>query len=423
MKLPLVLTAIIVAISALWGVREHRTLTVLRLQHQAALREAAELGVSSDTTKPFTATKVTRRLREDDARKVKEFADSLVAFAHEMKQTEETGDPPDEGMKKRTFELIDGMLSLTGAELKLLVAELRTRTDMDDEMRKHMIGFSIMMLAQQHPRMAIALFTESSDLMKDNPMGDHVVSSALTQWAKDEPLAALEWIKQNATKHPDLVKDDAKRAVIIGAAQQDFGLAFQLAGEIKFEGGDESLMDTLADSANTPERQAEFLAALRKHAAGITDAKAREKFQTSGVREMFSEVTESGFDRSMKWLETAELSESESAGLLGSIDYHATKKETGKWLDWIASQPGNANQREESTRDLVRQWTGNDYRAAGEWLANSPAGPTKDAAVMSYVETVAPYDPEIATQWANTLPAEKRGNALKEIEQRKPKSE
>jgi hypothetical protein len=423
MKLPLVLTTIIVAISALWGVREHRTLTVLRLQHQAALREAAELGVSSDTTKPFTATKVTRRPREDDARKVKAFADSLVAFAHEMKQTEETGDPPDEGMKKRTFELMDGMLSLSGAELKLLVAELRARTDMDDEMRKNMIGFSVMMLAQQHPRMAIALFTESSDLMKDNFMGDHVVSSALTQWAKDEPLAALEWIKQNATKHPDLVKDDAKRAVLTGAAQQDFGLAFQLAGELKLEGGDELLMHTLADTANTPERQTEFLAALRKHAAGIADAKKREETIASGVKNVFSEVTESGFDRSMKWLEITGLSDSESAGLLGEINYHTAKKETGKWLDWIATQPGDAKQRQETTSDLVREWTGNDYRAAGEWLATSTAGPTKDAAVMSYVETVAPYDPEIATQWANTLPADKREKALKEIEQRRPKSE
>ena len=75
----------------------------------------------------------------------------------------------------------DRMLSLNGDELKILIAELRGRTDMDDEMRKGMIGFSIMMLAQEHPEKALAIFTESSDLLEDNPMREHVLSSSLTQ--------------------------------------------------------------------------------------------------------------------------------------------------------------------------------------------------------------------------------------------------
>jgi hypothetical protein len=256
MKLPITLTVIILAAGSFWGVKEGRTLTTLREEHRRVVHEAAMLGVSTDPSKPFVPTKATKRQREDGTRKAKDFAETLVAFAKEMKEMEKSGKQPDEAMQKRIMEMVDGMLSLNGEELKILIAEMRSRTDLDDEMRKNMIGFSIMMLAQQHPQTALAIFTESSDLLEDNPMSKHVLSSALTQWAKDQPLEAVEWIKKNSEKHKDLVTDDAKRAVIAGAARKDFGLAFQLAAEIKMSAQDGSLLHTMARAATTPERQA-----------------------------------------------------------------------------------------------------------------------------------------------------------------------
>jgi hypothetical protein len=73
---------------------------------------------------------------------------------------------------------------------------------------------------------------------------------------------------------------------------------------------------------------------------------------------------------------------------------------------------------------MIQNWTEKDYRAAGTWLASTPDSPTKQAAVRSYAETVAPYDPETAAQWALTLPAdEKRTQTLKRIHQQWPKDD
>ena len=119
----------------------------------------------------------------------------------------------------------------------------------------------------------------------------------------------------------------------------------------------------------------------------------------------------------MDWIQSADLSRTETASLVESLNYDLTKGNTGKWLDWIATQPAAGNQAEATTRNLVHNWTEKDYKAAGEWLAQCPAGPTKEAATLSYLETIAPYEPDAAAQWAATLPAAKQKGALQAIYQ------
>ncbi|MCU0747938.1 MAG: hypothetical protein MUF13_00120 [Akkermansiaceae bacterium] len=423
MKFPLVLTALIIAAGSFWGMKETQTLAKLREQHRQVIQEAATLGISSDVTQPFNPTKSTKRQRDDGERKAKDFANSLVAFAKEMKELEKNGTQPDADMQKRIFDMVEGMYSLKGSELKIVIADLRSRSDLDDETRKEMISFSIMMLAQQHPQTALAIFTESADLLDGNPMSKHVLSSSLSQWAKDQPLEALEWIKQNAEKHPELVTEETKRAVITGAAENDLGLAFQLSTELKLTAAEDSILRSLARSAKTPERRADFLAALRKQAASMPDKEAAAKLMDSGIGTLFSTVADGGFDKTMEWMKTSGLNADETATLMketDSLSYHITKADTGKWLDWISSnagQAGEADKPENATRNLVRNWTENDYKAAGEWLASSPAGPHKETATIAYLETVAPYDPDVAAQWADTLTGDKKTAAIRKIHQ------
>ena len=90
MKLPLALTFIILAAGSYWGVHESQVLTTLREKHRQVTREATALGVSTDASKPDTQTKVTKRQREDSSRKVKDFTNTLVAFAKEMKEMEKS---------------------------------------------------------------------------------------------------------------------------------------------------------------------------------------------------------------------------------------------------------------------------------------------------------------------------------------------
>lgn len=413
MKLPLALTVVILAAGSIWGVRENQYLTRIREQHRLVVTEAAALGVSTNPSKSSVVTKAGKREREDSTRKAKEFAERLVSFAKEMKEMETSGKQPDEAMQKRIMEMMDGMMSLNGAELKILIAELKGRTDMDDEMRQGMLSFSIMMLAQQHPETALALFTESSDMMGDNPMSKHALSSALSQWAKDQPLAALEWIKKNEAAHPDLVNDEARAAVIAGAARSDFGLALQLIGELKVSA--DRVLSQIVMVAVTPEQQSELLAALRKQAANTTDKSEGDELLSKGVRGLFLQVAQSGYDKTMAWLESADLSATESGSMAEGLNYYQTKADTGKWLDWISTQTMDGTQSENVTRNLMREWTSKDYQSAGEWLARTPAGPVKESATISYLETVAPYEPDVAAQWAATLPAGKQKSELNHI--------
>jgi hypothetical protein len=415
MKTPVALTIIVIAVGLWWGLRERSHLEEIRDRHSQLVIEAQELGIPTDASTPHHPSRNQKRLREDSGAEIREFADTLVAFAKEMEEGGESETADAESQQKRVVELIQGMLSLNGSELKLLITEMRNRTDIDDGMRSNIIGFSIMMLAQQHPESALALYTGSSDLLDGVEVGDHVLSSALNQWAKDQPLAALEWIKENASKHPELVNDEARLAVIAGAAQSDFGLAFQLAAELKPGALDGDVMNRMARSANTPERQAQFLTALRKQAAATTDKKAGEELLQSGLGSLFSQVTDAGYEKSMTWLESAQLSTVEASRLTQGLNYHTTKADTGKWLDWISSQTDTGGKSEDKTRNLVQEWTRNDYKAAGQWLASTPAGPFKETATMSYLETVAPYDANVAAQWAQTLTAEKQVAALKKI--------
>jgi hypothetical protein len=212
------------------------------------------------------------------------------------------------------------------------------------------------------------------------------------------------------------VNDEARRAVIAGAARNDIALALQLVGEFKLPVADGMVMYEIGQAATTPERQLEFLAALRQQAAANTTGKQDDgKILTEGFRRLFYQVTQSGYDKSMDWLESANLSAAETGALMGSLNYDRTKTDAGKWLAWLSSQSTEGKKSEYAAFLIVRDWTENDYKAAGEWLAQAPAGPVKESAIRGYVETIAPYEPEVAAQWADTLPAEKQKSALSVI--------
>ena len=86
------------------------------------------------------------------------------------------------------------------------------------------------------------------------------------------------------------------------------------------------------------------------------------------------------------------------------IEHWRTRDDTGKWIEWMAEKLP-AGDWESKAGGLMDQWTRNDYKAAGAWLNGAAEGPAKQAAVKSYAQAVAPYDPEVAGQWARTLPA------------------
>jgi hypothetical protein len=51
----------------------------------------------------------------------------------------------------------------------------------------------------------------------------------------------------------------------------------------------------------------------------------------------------------------------------------------------------------------MSSWANGDATAAGQWLQTLPAGATREAAVLSYVECIVSSSPELAAPWVETL--------------------
>ncbi len=408
MKISIALTLLILAIGGLLGWRDQQRLVVVRASHDQLAAEAAASGITvGDSSNPKDGVRITKRDREDKDAIARQAAADFIAFAREMEAMQKTGGPPDDKMQQRILDFMDRMMALDASQLTTLIAEFSAAPGLKDEIRQGLIGFSIMTLANDHPQAALTLFTESSDLLGENPMGKHVISSSLAKWAKDDPLAALEWARANGEKHPDLVTDDAKAGIIAGAAANDPKLAFSLIAELGLKDASDGIQKITA-AARTPAERTATLAALNGYLATISDAAARKNAEQTAINQLTRGAVKDGFDAGSKWIAEAGITPDQLAGLgTESISYLIKDEDNGKWIGWMETNLPK-KEADHGIRNMVKRWTEQDYQAAGTWLATAPAGPAKESSVRAYAETVAEYEPETAAQWALTLPPGKQ---------------
>ena len=416
MKFSIALSILILAAAAFFGWQQQGQLVTARETRLQVMAEARALGLAPDAlladgTAPLPS-KLGRMAAPDKAAAATAFARELIAFAVEMKAAEKTnGAVPDEAMQTRGMETMARLLDFDADQIKQVIADLKASTEIDEGTRGEIIAFSVLMLASEHPEAALAIFTESSGIPQMHGMGDQVVSAALGKWAEKDPLAALEWIQEHSEKHAGLVTYTTKSAVIAGAAKQDPKLALRLLDELKLE-SDSQVARSLAMAAKSPEDSAVLLAALREGGDKHRD------LLHSVLGSMAHQMASESFDEGQQWLATAQLSDTEMAKFAESTSPWPTNEDTGKWIDWMAVKLP-ADQRDNRISQMVNHWTRQDHKAAGEWINSSPEGPAKVVAVKSFARTVAPFEPETALQWANTLPAGKdREDLLRELQAR-----
>ncbi|MEO5716281.1 MAG: hypothetical protein ABIT37_22570 [Luteolibacter sp.] len=423
MKIPLTLSALILAIGAALGWHDHQQLAAVRETHEKLVAEAELLGISVDPAHPSDSVRLTKRgERENKEAVAKEAVRDFIAFAKEMEEFEKQGKQPDEAMQKRIMEFMDRMMDLDASQIKFLITELRSNTELKEETRQGLIGFSIMTLANEHPQAALAIFTESSDLLGKNQMNGHMISSALSRWAKDDPAGALEWVRTNGAKFPDLVTDDAKRGLVSGAATNDPKLAFKLVGELGLTDKSQAI-SSIMSAAKTPEERTATFTAFREYLAGITDEKARDEAANSASWSLTRNVVASGFNSATQWIEKTKLTPDELAKFTDGLQNNVKSGETGQWIEWVGDKLP-ADKSKDVIRNMVSSWTQSDFQATGAWLNTAPAGPAKNTAIRSYAETVSRYEPEAAAQWAETLPpGEDRDQTLKRIYRNWPKKD
>jgi hypothetical protein len=421
-KISIAASILILLLAALFGFHGQQQLVTVRETHDKLVASANQLGISIYPSRPSTPVRITKREREDKEADAKAAAVEFIAFAREMEANREKGVSTDEAQQKRQLKIMDRMMSLDSAQLKILIAEVSAAKDLKDETRGGLIGSSIMTLSNDHPQAALALLTESSDLFEGVGMGSHVISSSLAKWAKDDPLAALEWVRNNSAKFPDLITERAKQGLISGTAIQDPKLAFKMIGDLGLENSS-FVVTGIVRAATTPEQRTATLAALREHLANLKDEKARKDLSRSAVYVFAQNCGKEGFDSSSQWITSAGFTPAELESFAGGLNGSIKNGENGRWIEWIGENlpPHKAAEKIES---MVRGWTHTDFQAAGNWINSVPDGPTKNTAIRSYALTVSGYEPETAAQWALTLPPGKdRDSTLNRIYQNWPKDD
>ncbi len=396
MKTPIAISVLILVAGGLVGWRQSVAYEKAVVVHREVVAEAARLGVEPGDVEGSeeAAAKLSLRDREDQEAAARAFARDMVAFAKEMEEMRGSSGQPDEKQQERIFAFMNRLMELDGVQLKLVIDEVRKTPELDDDTRRGMLGFTIMMLAQEHPEMALAMFTESSDMIAEGQIHRHVVSVSLSRLATDNPGAAMKWIKENAEEHPELVDERTRSGVFRGLAMHDPALAIDYLDELELGDGSGSAAFGLAQAARSEEQRGEVLAALRR--------KGDDDLTRSTLSQMTSNLAGEGFEAATGWIDEAGLSTEERRWAADGVVAAQISGDTARWIEWTGKELGGDG--DDSIRQMVRRWTESDYQAAGEWLAGAEAGPTKQVAVRSYAETVAPYDPGAAAQWARTLP-------------------
>lgn len=413
MKFSIAISFIILALGGTFGLVQRSRLSAgARIQSELATK-ARSLGIA---VQPADDTPFTKRQREQASEQSRTILSRLVAGAKEMERSEKSGE---ETSDAETARLLKQLVGLDSAQLKQVIIGIHEESSLTDEMRENLLGVMVMLLAEQDPAAALGLISESKNLLSDESTQKQIMLSSLTRWAKQDPQAALSWMRGHADAYPEFSDDETKLSIISGAAEANPQLAFKLMTELKLD-DPSAAISTLAETGTTPEKRSAVLAALREYAATISDESERADLIETSLEDMARNLSNEKFNSVKAWLAAANLSPTETAQFAAGLSYFNTKEETGEWIDWMA---GNLPQEEiaENVDNLVGQWTQQDYLAAGRWLSSAAESPAKTAAVKTYAATVAEYEPQTAVQWALTLPADQRQETYQAIYENWPK--
>ncbi len=417
MKISISLSFIILAIGFWLGKAQHHELSDLRVSHQRSLSVAEKMGIPVELKDHQTGVKESRPPRDQAVVDLEMLISKSIALIKESATSED-----DPQLAKRSTELIKQLGQLSQTDISKVLKALADDASLTIESRCNFIANTLMVLSAKKPATAVALFAESSKSLEFDDITKYKFSASLANWAKLDPLAAMNWLEKNAASYPGLTDDDAAQTIISGAAQKDLKLAF----DILEKGDPENLVDSLssiAETAQNGDQRTTILNELRAHLAKISDPAERETYLQSVLESMAQNLTNENFDSVESWMKTAKLSPAESSHFVSGLSYDETKQDTGRWVEWMQKNIPK-DQLADHVDTLVGQWTQEDYIAAGKWLTTAAPGPAKNAAISSYAVTVAEYEPQTAAQWALTLPeGEERKKTLQSIYENWPKND
>lgn len=397
------------------GWHNHRQLTNLRVIQGELAAQAAARGISPDPEPPGLSVRITKRARPDRIAGARQSAAEFITYAQEMASLGWKPGGPEKATKERMMDQMDRMMSLDSAQLKIVIAELWAAKDIDIDIQKNLINFSIERLAKDHPEAALEILVDTPGLLDriyrqlDGSVENVAISNLFQSFAKINHEFAIGWFQKNKDKIPADMVSSVESGLVRGT--QDARTALRLV--VDFGKDPKVFVPFLFERIlNNPEERTASLAVLREWSNTILDEKTREELTTKALQNIvLGKSNKVSFSATTSWIDKAELSPKEIDQIAAGLDGHVKPEETVKWSEWLEKSlpPEVAKDR---MRVLFEEWIGHDYERAGQWLASAPDGSIKTSAILAYVQATVRADPDTAVKWLMTLPpSEDRNNA------------
>ena len=404
MKASIALAVLILALGTGIGWRDQRKLSRARELHEKLTNGTSSSSSAQDGPAPTSSKHRERRKPEVRARFV---LDGYVAFLQDYDRISAGGGNPEIGaaVHDRDLELMDQITCLSAEELKLLIAESRANPEVAGRNFSRTV---IQKIAEDRPALALGFLSEETDQGPNSLMGNsNFIESSIKTWSKDDPAAALVWVRKCKGMFPLNSIGRVNSELIGGVATRDPEVAFRLLGEMKKDDPVEDGFYSVMDECKTPEQLSAALSGLPEYLKTIEDEKKKAIIKGQAKGWMAFSASRTGFESGTKWIESANLSAQEiegfSSNLGGNID-HIKNDDVANWAQWICDHSA-ADGGDKTVRNFMEGWARNDYRAAAEWIKAAPESPAKNSSIRAYAELVSQYEPETAVQWAETLPA------------------
>ena len=406
MKLSILISVLILIAGWMTGWHDQEVIVKLKEERKSMLSEV--LRIERQHEGLFEKGLIPTRLSEREHRAdfdVSAFAGELVkcvtAEAERKNDDSLRSADEEEKLKEEMMKVLRRFLDLENRELEMLIEELGKDGEWNQEECRSIRILALHLMNRNDPSRVIELVTGPEFEGVQEGGVRSITMSALQQWAAISPLEALEWMRTAETERPDFVDEDCKFQVLLSVMREDPQLGYKTLIEFGLDKGS-MIGEDLSEAMFGAEEHIALLESFRDYA----NDEAGKEILYEQLRASAGGVADAGYEHTMQWLESTDLSPDEEAHFASGVAGHYHGEDTAKWMEWLSErQDGDPADVER----LMTEWTKGDFIQAGEWLNTTENGPVRNTAIRSYAKTLAPYYPETAAEWAGSLPVgEKR---------------
>jgi len=351
------------------------------------------------TAEPSPASAGAPHRETDPAVKGKEVAAEFIEYEKESSKPKEQR-ASDETQKERFESIYSRLQVMSAGQLKIFSDEMFAAEWRQPSMPDNWMRNILRRIIKERPEDVLEVCESLPAGAKDTR--SDVIPLALKIVAQQDPVKADSWLEGARQRNPDVfAKKQVAEALVSAVAPQDPKLACEFS--LKYKVQPMMIAQYLMGHCETTERRNVALAELRNHAAKMKGDYWRKEVISYGLAAAGSDLANDGFQAASAWADQAGLTEEERKFFNSEIMYSMTPGEEGKWLNWfIEKLPGDEGKK--GVALMMKEWTKNDYKAAGNWLNTAPPGEMRNEAVRTYSLELAAYEPEAASGWAVTLP-------------------